>query len=216
MVVNCEHVWSEISNYLEDDVNPELRAAMEAHFRTCKHCQAVLDGTRNVMTLYGDDRAFELPAGFDQRLRLRLAQEVASGKPRSGMVWMLAVAAGALLAGSYALARAAGPVQPLISQHAQPGRDVPPNLSVLVSEEGKLYHVPGCSYLHVRTAESPRAMAAAEAIHEGYTPCVRCLRKYLENSLAWKGQSEPRGPQQTQLEEPPLNLGSTVREDKQR
>ena len=27
MVVNCEEVWREISNYLEDDVEPSLRAA---------------------------------------------------------------------------------------------------------------------------------------------------------------------------------------------
>ena len=208
MVVNCEHVWREISDYLEGDVNPELREAMEAHFKDCKHCQAVLDGTRNVVTLYGDDRAFELPLGFDQRLRRRLAQEVSSGKPRSGMVWMLAVAAGALLAGSYALARAASPVQPLISQHAQPGRDVPMNLPVLISTEGKLYHVPGCSYLHVRTNESPRAMTAADAIREGYTPCVRCLRKYLEDSFAWRLEPQPQTLQETRLEQR-LEVGET-------
>src|SRR5438045_1730626 len=28
MVVNCEHVWKEISNYLDDDVDAATRAAM--------------------------------------------------------------------------------------------------------------------------------------------------------------------------------------------
>lgn len=186
MVVNCEHVWREISDYLEGDVDPELRAAMEAHFKVCKHCQAVLDGTRNVVKLYGDDRAFELPAGFDQRLRRRLAQEVSAGKPRSGMVWMLAVAAGALLAGSYAVAHAISPVHPVLSEQAQPGKNVPASLSVVVSAEGKLYHVPGCKYLHVKTNEDPRPMTVADAIREGYTPCVRCLGKYLLESAKWK------------------------------
>ena len=32
MVVSCEQVWQEISNYLDGDVSPELRAAMEEHF----------------------------------------------------------------------------------------------------------------------------------------------------------------------------------------
>lgn len=192
MVVNCEHVWREISDYLEGDVDPELRAAMEAHFKECKHCQAVLDGTRNVVTLFGDDRAFDLPAGFDQRLRRRLVQEIAAGKPRSGMVWMLAVAAGALLAGSYAVAHAANATRPLLSEHAQPGREVPPEMAVLVSSEGKLYHVPGCKYLHQGTNEDPRAMSAAEAIRAGYTPCVRCLGRYLEQSAMWRriGESD--------------------------
>ena len=33
MVVNCEQVWREISNYLEGEVDPDLRAAMDEHFR---------------------------------------------------------------------------------------------------------------------------------------------------------------------------------------
>jgi putative zinc finger protein len=190
MVVNCEHVWREISDYLEGDVSPDLRAAMEAHFKVCKHCQAVLDGTRNVMTLYGDDRAFELPVGFDQRLRRRLAQEVSAGRPRSGMVWMLAVAAGALLVGSFALARASSSTGQLLSEHAQPGKGIPGNLLVEVSTEGKLFHVPGCKYLHEKPSEHPRSMTAAEAIRDGYAPCIRCLRKYVLQSVGWRKRVE--------------------------
>ena len=72
MVVNCEQVWQEISNYLEGEVSPELRAAMEAHFHECKRCTAVLDGTRNVIHLYGDDRL--LPVAC--RLYRGLAKQV--------------------------------------------------------------------------------------------------------------------------------------------
>ena len=46
---------------------PKLRAAMDAHFRACKHCTAVLEGTRNVIQLYGDERMIELPAGFGRQ-----------------------------------------------------------------------------------------------------------------------------------------------------
>src|SRR6201987_5413080 len=100
MVVNCQHVWKEISNYLDGEVDAETRAAMEAHFTECKHCTAVLDGARNVVLLYGDDRLFELPAGFTRRLQRRLAAESGSFS-FAGLrsFWMLAVGAGALLAG---------------------------------------------------------------------------------------------------------------------
>ena len=30
--ISCIEVWREISNYIDDDVNAELRARMEAHF----------------------------------------------------------------------------------------------------------------------------------------------------------------------------------------
>jgi predicted anti-sigma-YlaC factor YlaD len=71
--ISCEHVWREISNYLEGDVDPELRARMEAHFRVCSHCTAVLDGARNVIRLVADGQAFDLPRGFSARLRQRIA-----------------------------------------------------------------------------------------------------------------------------------------------
>src|SRR5712691_2181742 len=61
MVVSCEEVWREISNYLDGEVDASLCAAMEDHLRGCKHCTAVLDGTRNVVQLYGDERMFEVP-----------------------------------------------------------------------------------------------------------------------------------------------------------
>ena len=76
MVVSCEAVWREISNYLEDDLDPGLRSAMEEHFRSCQHCNAVLEGTRNVIRLYGDDRMFELPSGFSRRMERWLTRNV--------------------------------------------------------------------------------------------------------------------------------------------
>jgi predicted anti-sigma-YlaC factor YlaD len=75
--ISCEHVWREISNYLEGDVDPELRARMEAHFKVCSHCTAVLDGARNVIQLVADGQAFDLPRGFSERLRQRIATKVA-------------------------------------------------------------------------------------------------------------------------------------------
>jgi anti-sigma factor RsiW len=66
--ISCLEVWREISNYLDDDVAPELRARMEAHFKACAHCKAVLDGTKNVVKLVADGVEYELPGGFSDRL----------------------------------------------------------------------------------------------------------------------------------------------------
>jgi putative zinc finger protein len=70
--ISCIEVWREISNYLEGAVAPELRARLEAHFKVCKHCTAILDGTRNVVELMADGEPFEVPAGFGERLFKRL------------------------------------------------------------------------------------------------------------------------------------------------
>jgi anti-sigma factor RsiW len=66
--ISCLEVWQEISNYIDDDVDAELRSRMEAHFKACAHCTSVLDGTRNVVKLVGDGVEYQVPDGFSQRL----------------------------------------------------------------------------------------------------------------------------------------------------
>lgn len=76
MILDCKHVWREISNYLDDDLAPELRREIELHLETCKHCAALLDSTHNVLVLIADQRTFALPVGFHERLKKRLVEEV--------------------------------------------------------------------------------------------------------------------------------------------
>jgi hypothetical protein len=72
--ISCLEVWREISNYIDDDIDAELRARMEAHFKVCAHCKAVLDGTRNVVKLVGDGVEYQMPDGFSQRLYDRIKE----------------------------------------------------------------------------------------------------------------------------------------------
>lgn len=74
--ISCMEVWREISNYIDDTLDPELRRRMEEHFKGCEHCSAVLDGTRNVIRLVGDGRTFDLPDGFSERLKKRLEEKM--------------------------------------------------------------------------------------------------------------------------------------------
>ena len=72
MEISCVEVIRELSNYIDEDVPPQLRASIEAHLPKCAHCTAIHDGLRNTITLIGDGRSFQLPAGFSQRLRDKL------------------------------------------------------------------------------------------------------------------------------------------------
>jgi anti-sigma factor RsiW len=76
--IECAEVWRQISNYLDGEVDPPLRASMSSHFKDCAHCSAVLDGARNVVKLVGDGRAFEIPAGASQRFYKKLNDHLAS------------------------------------------------------------------------------------------------------------------------------------------
>ena len=198
MVVNCEHVWREISNYLEDDLDATLRSAMEEHFRSCQHCKAVLDGTRNVIRLYGDDRMFELPSGFSRRMERRLTQNTVVHRG-TWTGWLVAAAALVLIAGSLRLASSVTPDHPLKSEHAQPGKDIPPDMVVVVTVGAKLFHVPGCDFIHNKDKE--RTLTAKEALREGYVPCLRCMRKYLNTAGVRRAGTDAENDDETQEEE---------------
>lgn len=74
MEISCLDVIQELSSYIDEDVQPQLRASIEAHLPQCAHCTAIYDGLRNTITLIGDGRSFQLPAGFSQRLREKLTK----------------------------------------------------------------------------------------------------------------------------------------------
>jgi anti-sigma factor RsiW len=177
MVVNCEQVWREVSNYLDGEVEPSLRVAIQQHVRGCSRCAAVVDGTRNIIQLYGDERMMEVPLGFSHRLHRRLDENM-PGNRRSFLGWMVAAAAACLVVGTVEVARSFSARSPeLSSEHAQPAANVPPGMMVLVSEDGRLFHRAGCTFIHEK--DKLRSVTAAEAIREGYSPCVRCMKKYL-------------------------------------
>ena len=76
--IECAEVWRQISSYLDDDLESELRVSMSSHFKGCAHCSAVLDGTRNVIKLVGDGRAFEIPSGTNGRFYKKLNDHLAA------------------------------------------------------------------------------------------------------------------------------------------
>ena len=72
MTLDCKHVWTQVSEYIDGSVTAEMREAIERHLANCRHCSAVYDSTRNILVLVGDERTFEVPAGFGERLHTRL------------------------------------------------------------------------------------------------------------------------------------------------
>jgi predicted anti-sigma-YlaC factor YlaD len=72
MTLDCKHVWEQVSGYIDGSVTPEMKQAIERHLANCRNCSAVVDSTRNILVLVGDERTFEVPVGFAQRLHHRL------------------------------------------------------------------------------------------------------------------------------------------------
>jgi predicted anti-sigma-YlaC factor YlaD len=76
MKLDCKRVWEFISEYIDQRLEPSVRADVENHLENCEVCSAVVDSTRNVLVLTADNRTFELPVGFSERLHRRLREVI--------------------------------------------------------------------------------------------------------------------------------------------
>ena len=62
--INCADFVAEIGNLLDGEVNPEVRAHLEAHLAGCKACEVVYDSTAKTIRILAGSETFEL--GADQ------------------------------------------------------------------------------------------------------------------------------------------------------
>ena len=78
----CQDVQAEISNYLDEDLSPDIRRALEAHLGTCRTCQILLDSVRKTLRIVTDSGSVELPVEKSSRLVQRIMARVRSENPK--------------------------------------------------------------------------------------------------------------------------------------
>lgn len=181
MVMKCDEVMSSLSEYLEVNLDSAQSTAMTQHFDQCKHCTAVLQGTRNIVALYGDERMQAVPFGFEHRLHRRM-EEVMHHSNGTSLGWLVLVVATILVAGSFELATSSAVPNSLRSQHAHPaGESMPRDMMVVVAEGSKTFHLAKCRFIHESANDKSnlRTISAQQAKAEGFVPCIRCLGEYL-------------------------------------
>jgi anti-sigma factor RsiW len=183
MGITCQEVWRDISDYVDDELDPKQKAALEEHFAGCRHCAAVLEGTRNVIRLYRDERVLAPPKGFHDRLRERLNQRLNQGPEerihpsrRTVLAWALTAAAAVPL--GFALFSAKQTIFPRRQYQGPAGSPDSPAASGLVAvsqdADDKVFHIPSCAFLRGEL----KFLSLEEAVREGYKPCPVCIGKH--------------------------------------
>ena len=189
MVVNCEQVWQEISNYLKAT---SMRRCAQLWMRTSGHANAALGAGGNAQcdpVVWGraDDRGTR---GIWTAAREEAGTECAGEKQALAHMVDLDGSAGGdgFVCGGLRVANSVT-VPHLKSELAQPGHGIPPDMKVVVSTGARTLHAPGCGVIHNKDTE--RTLTAKEAIQRGYVPCMRCLREYLHtaSSGAYRARS---------------------------
>jgi len=75
-MVSCEEVLRELSNFIDGDIDAGLRSEIEDHLRQCRRCSVLHDSTRKVLYIVGDERVFEVPSGYSERLHKFLTERM--------------------------------------------------------------------------------------------------------------------------------------------
>ena len=73
---DCKNCLHQISDYLDGQLDPELKRVLEEHLVFCHRCKVVLDSTRKTIELYCDGKLFQLPGDVRDRLHSALRQRL--------------------------------------------------------------------------------------------------------------------------------------------
>ena len=70
--MSCRKLLSEISNYLDGEIDPAARQELEEHLAKCPNCWVVFDTTRKTIQIYQGCEPYPIPETLQTRLQQAL------------------------------------------------------------------------------------------------------------------------------------------------
>lgn len=81
MNLTCEHLVQYLSDYIDGDLDEELREAAQRHLATCENCRVVLDTTQKTILFYREQgRQETIPMARREALFDRIAAAFAESQ----------------------------------------------------------------------------------------------------------------------------------------
>jgi hypothetical protein len=77
-LLTCKEFLSELSEYLDEKTDGELRAKLASHISECPNCWVVCDTTKKTIQVYKGMEACEIPSAVHERLMLALEKKIAA------------------------------------------------------------------------------------------------------------------------------------------
>jgi anti-sigma factor RsiW len=78
--MSCSERHADLIAYIDDELEPAVRAELESHLAGCEECQAALAAERRLTASFAALAPVELPGDFEARFWARIARE--SEKPK--------------------------------------------------------------------------------------------------------------------------------------
>ena len=79
-MLTCKDFLKDLSDYLDENLDAQVRAKLEKHITECPNCWVVADTARKTIKIYKGMDAYPVPPDVESRLMKALEKKMAAGK----------------------------------------------------------------------------------------------------------------------------------------
>ncbi len=83
-MLTCKDFLHELSDYLDDAADAEVRAKLEKHITECPNCWVIADTTKKTIQIYKGMEPYRIPGDVEERLMAALEKKMAEKSRASG------------------------------------------------------------------------------------------------------------------------------------
>ena len=76
-MLTCRDFLSELTDYLDEAVDAEVRAKLEKHITECPNCWVIADTTKKTIKIYKGMEPYAIPSDVESRLMAALEKKMA-------------------------------------------------------------------------------------------------------------------------------------------
>ena len=79
-MLTCKDFLKELSDYLDETLDAEVRAKLERHITECPNCWVIADTTRKTIQIYKGMERYPIPTDVESRLMQAIEKKMAAKK----------------------------------------------------------------------------------------------------------------------------------------
>jgi anti-sigma factor RsiW len=79
-LLTCKDFLRELSDYLDESLDAEIRAKLEKHITECPNCWVIADTTRKTIKIYKGMEPYPIPTDMQDRLMAALEKKMSAKK----------------------------------------------------------------------------------------------------------------------------------------
>jgi len=81
--MNCTDFLSQLTDYFDGQISPDLLEEVRAHLAGCTHCEVVLNTTRQTIEVYRGNEIYEISDDLRDRLHSAIMTKCMASRKRA-------------------------------------------------------------------------------------------------------------------------------------